>query len=73
MKALVIGGTGFLGGAIVEAALRGGFVVDVLTRQQLNSDNQFLNYICGDRYKNRTSDCSGQRYAPWRLNYQFII
>ena len=51
MKALVIGGTGFLGGAIVEAVLNSGYSVDVLTRQELGSSQEGLRFITGDRYK----------------------
>lgn len=51
MKALVMGGTGFLGGAITQAALRSGMTVDVLTRQVRESNEPNLRYVQGERYE----------------------
>ena len=50
MRVLVIGGTGFLGGAITQAALNDGYDVDVLSRRQLKSVHPRLTYLIGDRY-----------------------
>lgn len=50
MRVLVIGGTGFLGGAIAEAASQEGFFVDILTRQTKQSHQPNVRYITGDRY-----------------------
>ena len=51
MRALIVGGTGFLGGAITERVLSEGFDVDVLTRQSLVSEQPNLSYLKGDRYE----------------------
>lgn len=50
MRVLVLGGTGFLGGAITNAALEKGFDVDVVTRHSKKSLNPKLTYLLGDRY-----------------------
>ncbi|TBR37509.1 epimerase [Marinomonas agarivorans] len=55
MKVLVLGGTGFLGGAITQAALTKGFDVDVVTRQSKRSENPKLTYLLGDRYDDLSS------------------
>lgn len=50
MKALIVGGTGFLGSAITKNALLNGFEVNVLTRKNIASNDHKLTYIQGDRY-----------------------
>jgi 2'-hydroxyisoflavone reductase len=64
MRALVIGGTGFLGGAITNRVLDEGFEVDVLTRQSLVSGHPRLSYLRGDRYKS---------FPDVLRNYDFVF
>jgi 2'-hydroxyisoflavone reductase len=56
MNILVVGGTGFLGGAVVHAAQSAGYTVTILTRdwtrRQLRSD---IEVLVGDRYRNLSS------------------
>ncbi|MCK4823140.1 NAD-dependent epimerase/dehydratase family protein, partial [bacterium] len=51
MRSLVVGGTGFLGGAIVDALVKNGHAVSVLSRGQTNREvNSPVEFILADRY-----------------------
>ncbi len=55
MRCLVVGGTGFLGGAIVDALLDGGYSVSILSRGITDSTNAaVVEVIQADRYEDLT-------------------
>lgn len=55
MRCLVVGGTGFLGGAIVDALVDGGHSVSILSRGITNASNAAdVEMIQADRYEDLT-------------------
>ena len=56
---MVVGGTGFIGAAMVDALLSNGYKVTILSRSEKSywQGNSLVSYVCRDLYELKPQDC----------------